>query len=226
MRTLLFDIDGTLIDTGGAGREAMNDALRQAFGIEPTEKISFGGRTDRSLLTEMLQVHGQAVSPDSFAKLRTAFAGLLPKSLRNSPGRVLPGVHELLACLRDLQGAQRVRLWCMTGNLVETAISKLRHFELQDYFENIVGGDHDEDRSDMARRARAILHAAHGDQAASNIVVIGDTVFDVQCGQAIGAKVVACCTGWHSREILAEAKPCAIVDDLSNVPELVRLLAG
>ena len=226
MRTLLFDIDGTLIDTGGAGREAMNNALREAFGIESTEQISFGGRTDRSLLTEMLRVHGQEVSPDSFAKLRTAFADLLPKSLRKSAGRVLPGVHELLAGLRDLQGLQRVRLWCMTGNLVETATSKLRHFGLLEYFENIVGGDHDEDRNDMARRAQADLHAAHGDQAANNIVVIGDTVSDVQCGQAIGAKVIACCTGCHSRETLAEAKPCVIVDDLSNVSELLRLLAG
>jgi phosphoglycolate phosphatase len=221
MRTLLFDIDGTLIDTGGAGREAMNEALRAAFGIEPTQKISFGGRTDRSLLSEMLRVHGQEVSPASFARLRTAFASLLPVALQRSAGRVLPGVEELLGCLANSPG---IRLWCMTGNLVETAASKLRHFELHAYFENIVGGDHDEDRNDMARRARATLLAAHGEPAASDIVVIGDTVSDVQCGQAIGARVVACCTGCHSRETLAQAKPCVIVDDLSDVPELVRLL--
>jgi phosphoglycolate phosphatase len=221
MRTLLFDIDGTLIDSAGAGRDALNQALRQAFGIEPTQPIIFGGRTDRSLLSEMLRVHGHDVSESTFAKLRHTFAECMPISLRRFSGRVLPGVPELLTHLAKLD---QFRLWCMTGNLVETAHSKLSHFGLDQYFEHIVGGDHDEDRCDLARRARADLDARHEATNPRDVIVIGDTISDIQCAQAIGAKVIACCTGFHSREELAAANPCAIVDDLTDIPSLMRLL--
>jgi phosphoglycolate phosphatase len=220
-RTLLFDIDGTLIDAAGAGRVAMDRALRESFGIEPTIPIAFGGRTDRSLLSEMLSVHGVEVSEITFAKIRATFAYGLPEELHLSTGRILPGVEELL---RQLAKLPHLRLWCMTGNLVETAQSKLRHFGLLDYFDHVVGGDHDEDRSDLARRAHSDLRSVHGDDAASDVMVIGDTVADIVCARAIGAKVIACCTGCHSREILEAAKPCMIVDDLSDTPSIVQLL--
>jgi phosphoglycolate phosphatase len=221
MRTLLFDIDGTLIDAAGAGRQALNQALRDAFGVEPTHPIVFGGRTDRSLLSEMLRIHGQEVSDDTFAKLRGTFASCMPRSLCMAEGSVLPGVPQLLSHLKTVSNG---RLWCMTGNLAETAHSKLSHFGLDRFFEQIVGGDHDEDRCDLARRARQTIQQHHGEAAASNVVVIGDTISDIQCARAIGAKVIACCTGFHPREVLAAAQPCAIVDDLTNLPQVMQLL--
>jgi phosphoglycolate phosphatase len=220
MRTLLFDIDGTLIDSAGAGRDALNQALRQAFGSEPTEPIVFGGRTDRSLLSEMLRVHGHDVSESNFSQFRHSFVQCMPISLKKFSGRVLPGVPELLGHLAKLD---QFRLWCMTGNLVETAHSKLSHFGLDHYFEHIVGGDHDEDRRDLARRARADLAAMHQTVAPRDVIVIGDTISDVECAQAIGAKVIACCTGFHSRDELAAANPCAIVEDLTDIPTLMGL---
>ncbi len=221
MRTLLFDIDGTLIDAGGAGRLAMDQAFREAFSAEPSRRIDFGGRTDRSLLSEMLAVHDIEVTGRNFGRLRDAFTECLVPSLRRSTGRVLPGVELLLRCLSDQPG---VRLWCMTGNLAETADRKLRHFELHPYFEQIIGGDHDMHRSDLARRAKSYLASRHGENSSENVVVIGDTVADIQCARAIGAKVVACCTGCHSRATLAAALPCELVDDLSDLPSLLRLL--
>jgi len=222
-RTLLFDIDGTLIDTGGAGRVAMNLALEKQFAITPTVPLSFGGRTDRSLLSEMLSVHGIEVSDETFDQLRATFVLQMPDQLHQSAGRVLPGVIELLD---HLAGRDEVRLWCMTGNLVETAQSKLRHFGLLGYFEQIIGGDHDEQRDDMARRASAMLKTNFGDLATQNVVVIGDTVADIDCARAIGARVLACCTGCHSREILSAANPCAIVDDFSDTEAIASLLLG
>lgn len=223
MRTLLFDIDGTLIDSAGAGRHALNQALQEAFGTTPSHPIVFGGRTDRSLLSEMLRAHGHEVSEATFNRLRATFAQFLPISLKAFSGRVLPGVPELLTLLAD---HSQVRLWCMTGNLVETARSKLSHFGLEHYFEHIVGGDHDEDRCDLARRARADLDSLHGATDPREVIVIGDTISDVQCAQAIGARVVACCTGFHSREELAAAKPCVIVEDLTDLSTLVPMLVG
>jgi len=222
-RTLLFDIDGTLIDAGGSGRLAMNRALRVAFGIEPTMPIDFGGRTDRSLLSEMLEVHGIEVSEQTFERMRRTFASSMPEELHRATGRVLPGVEHLLDALAGRQG---VRIWCMTGNLVETAQSKLRHFGLLDYFDRIVGGDHDQDRCDLARRAQMDIEIEHGEAASENIVVIGDTVADVMCARAIGARVIACCTGCHSREELEAVNPCAIVEDLSDTKSIIDLLIG
>ncbi len=220
-QTLLFDIDGTLLDAAGAGRAAMNRALESAFGVPAVKPLMFGGRTDRSLLRELLQIHGLGLDEPNYERLRDHFVGRMPEDLTNIRGRLLPGVEHLLVQLRQLP---HVRLWCMTGNLAETAVMKLRHFGLDHFFDQIVGGDHDEDRCDLARRARQLLITMHGVDAAQHITIIGDTLSDIACARAIGARVVACCTGFHSREELLAAAPCVLVEDFASTSDTIKLL--
>jgi phosphoglycolate phosphatase len=134
---------------------------------------------------------------------------------------VLPGVAELL---RRLAQCESVRLGVMTGNLPETATRKLEHFDLLQYIDWIVGGDMDHERDDLALRAARALARRHGDSSTDDVVVIGDTPADIQCGHVIGARVVAVCTGFHSRDELEAQNPAAVLDDFSDVDAACDIL--
>lgn len=220
-KTFLFDIDGTLLDAGGAGRAAMNRALEAAFGIRASVPLVFGGRTDYGLLRELMASHRVELNEAAYQTLRDTFVRLMPEDLSSVRGHVLPGVEPLLSHLRSLS---TVRLWCMTGNLLETAKLKLEHFGLDQFFDQIVGGDHDDDRCDLARRAQALVVSLHGYEAGQNITIIGDTLADIACARAIGARVVACCTGFHNRAELLAAQPCALIDDFTSTADTISLL--
>jgi phosphoglycolate phosphatase len=112
----------------------------------------------------------------------------------------------------------------MTGNLQATAEHKLAHFDLLHRLKGVFGGDFDAHRDDLARRAAERLGQDHGPQILDRLVVIGDTPHDIRCGQAIGAQVVAVCTGYHDRVELESAGPTHLFDDLSDVDHLFRLL--
>jgi phosphoglycolate phosphatase-like HAD superfamily hydrolase len=221
MPILLFDIDGTLVRTGGAGKAAMEAGLRTAFGVaEIRDEVPYSGRTDRAIGRDMLAVHGIEPSIDNQFQLQEAYLSQLPVSLAQYGGIVCPGIEDLL---RMLHNRERVVLGLLTGNIRRGAKHKLGHFGLWDYF--VCGGFGDEhyDRDDVARMAIAEV-AAHigGAVNSKDVWVIGDTPLDVQCARAVGAKVVAVATGWHPREELASHKPDFLLDDLSNPGELLR----
>ncbi len=230
MRTILFDIDGTLLLSGGGGREAMRHALAAEFGIaDAWADICFSGRTDHFLLSELLQ--GNGIHPDDAARdrFRKRYVDVFPEFVQASGGRVLPGVVELLETLSQ---DPRVRVAVMTGNLPETATAKLEHFGLHTYAEWVVGGDLDSERNSLARRAADGIRNRYGDEAGGEVVVIGDTPFDVECGHAIGAAVIAVCTGVHSRDELSTAceycgfVPDAVYDDFSDWRRVYELLVS
>ena len=220
MRTLLFDIDGTLLLSGGGGRDAMRQAITLEFGVaDPWADLSFSGRTDRFLLAQLLLGNNLPDTEDTREQLRRRYVSIFPDFVQAAGGRVLPGVSELL---RRLSEDDRVCVAVMTGNLPETATSKLEHFGLLEYTQWVVGGDLDIDRDAMARRAADLIRDTYGEEATEDVVVIGDTPFDVQCGHAIGAHVVAVCTGMHNRDDLVAACPAcgfvpqAVWDDFSD----------
>ena len=220
MAIILFDIDGTLVRTGGAGKAAMETALRSAFGIPViTGEVPYSGRTDRAIARDLLAAHGIEPTLANQTTLRETYLTNLPGRLATTDGQVCPGITELLAALQPRPG---LVLGLLTGNVRAGAKHKLGHFGLWDYFP--VGGFGDEhfDRDDVARGAMAELRShLNRDVDPADVWVIGDTPLDVQCARAIGAKAVAVATGWHPLDDLAACRPDFAFADLSDHAELL-----
>lgn len=221
MQVLLFDIDGTLIRSGGAGKAAMEEALRSEFGLTQLhDKVPYSGRTDPSIGRDLLNIHGLDSCEANILRLRDAYLRHLPDSLHKYQGIVLPGIRELLDRLHK---SENIALGLLTGNIREGARHKLSHYGLWDYFPFGAFADGIHDRDDIARSAlvevaRHIRREIHP----SSIWVIGDTPLDVKCARAIGAKAVAVATGWHPVEELEASGADWVLRDLS---EPHRLLA-
>ncbi|MEL6109570.1 MAG: HAD hydrolase-like protein [Planctomycetota bacterium] len=218
MRNLFFDIDGTLLSAPGVGQTALEAAMRSEFAIsQPDCQLDFGGKTDRDLVGQLLRRNGLTVDEESRGRVRRGYSFALSQHLTKTAGTIHPGVVELLD---RLQTFPDVNLFVMTGNFPETARMKLETFDLIGYFVRVVGGDLDEDRDDLARRALRQLRRSGG---GSDVIVIGDTANDVRCAKAIGARCLAVCTGSGTREDLTAAGAERVVTDLLD-SEVVTFL--
>jgi phosphoglycolate phosphatase-like HAD superfamily hydrolase len=196
----------------------MERGLQTAFGVtDIRDRVSYSGRTDVAITTELLTLHGLDPSPQNLATLQAEYLAHLPTALQKLPGTVLPGIVE---GLRRLQ-ANRVAVGLLTGNIAAGAEIKLRHFGLWEHFPFGGFADGLRERDDVARRAFEVA-MAHVRQSLdpANVWVIGDTPLDVQCARAIGAKVVAVGTGWHPMHELAAAKPDRLYRDFTEASEL------
>lgn len=215
MQICLFDIDGTLIHTAGAGRKALIAAMRSEFGItEPRDEVSTTGRTDRAIARDIFELHGLADSPQTWDRFREAYLRHLPEMLASSAGQVLPGILELLD---ELAARDEVAVGLLTGNTAQGAEIKLGFFELFHHFPFGSFGDTAFDRNDVARAALEIVRQeVCADAAGEQIWIIGDTPLDVQCARAIGARAVAVATGWHSAEELEASQPDLLLSDFSH----------
>jgi phosphoglycolate phosphatase-like HAD superfamily hydrolase len=225
MHICFFDIDGTLLNTGGAGQAAVESALETEFGVSgPIDRISMAGRTDRAIALDVLAFYGIEEGPDVWQRFRAAYFRELPKSLARRDGLVLPGVVQLLELLSRRED---VLVALLTGNFREGARLKLQHYGLHEHFEFGGFGDDHAHRDDVAREA---LHAAR--RYCNGVIpldlnrtwVIGDTPADVQCGRAIGAKVVAVATGSFTADELQPSRPDHLFDDFSDPGPFLALL--
>jgi phosphoglycolate phosphatase-like HAD superfamily hydrolase len=222
-RLLLFDIDGTLIQSGGAGIFALSQALADRFGIvDDLHDIEFAGHTDSGIVLSIMQKHGLAATPENMTAFLDSYLHFLPSELPRRKGNLLPGVLELLERLKTRPD---VVLALLTGNLARGAQLKLEHYGVWHYFEFGAFADDHHDRNELGPFARARAQEKHGQSfEASQIDVIGDTPRDIACGKAIGARTIAIATGTWSRESLASHEPDFLFDDLSNVDEVIRTL--
>lgn len=224
MKTLLlWDIDGTLLASGGAGLRALRVALRSAFGYDDTlEGLDWAGRTDRFIITQVFQRLRIPHTPENVDRFVEGYAEALPAELARSAS-VLPGVLELLqaAAARDdvVQGL-------LTGNLRRGAEIKLAHHGLWDFFAFGAFADDSADRNELGPHAlrRAAEHAGNLFQP-DRVWIIGDTPHDIACGRAIGARTLALPTGHHSAEELAAHRPDALLQDLTDAAAFWRLIA-
>jgi phosphoglycolate phosphatase len=220
MTTVFFDIDGTLISTGGAGRIAFAHTFRELFGIaEISSNVGFAGRSDRAIAFELMEVHGIEPSVENWQRFTQAFLPRLEQVLPQSEGQILPGVVELLDQLATIE---HVSLGLLTGNIARGAKAKLSHYRLFDRFRFGGYGDDCTDRCDIAvaalNAAKLYLNGRIGNQ----VIVIGDTPADITCARAIDAFAVAVATGGATFEDLRRAEPDLLVRDLTDSRELLR----
>jgi phosphoglycolate phosphatase-like HAD superfamily hydrolase len=224
MHVCLFDIDGTLISSGGAGKAALERALAEEFGIARiTAKLELSGRTDRAICRDLFRYHVLDDTPENWQRLIGSYLRHLPSCLEQKGGRVLPGIAALLEGLR---GREDLLVGLLTGNIRAGAKVKLGHFGLYDHFPFGGFGDEHFDRDDVAREAlEAVRCHCNGSASADSIWVIGDTPLDVRCARAIGARAVAVATGWHAVSELEACQPDLLFADLSDATPLLERLA-
>lgn len=223
MHIILFDIDGTLLHSGGAGQGGIERALKLAFGITaPTDGIPTAGRTDRGIGRDLIRFHGLEQTDATFTLLQETYLRVLPEELATRQGGVYPGVRELLD---RLSRREDVRLGLLTGNYREAAWQKLRHYGLAEHFAFGGFGDDHADRDDVARQALQAAAECHSPQIIDRekLWVIGDTLADVRCGRAIGARVIAVATGMYSIEELKPSDPDHLFADFADVESVLKL---
>lgn len=220
-RLFLFDIDGTLITSGGAGEAALRQAMSSRFGVvEDLRGITLAGATDALIAASLLEKHGLESSPHNIAALLDSYLHHLKESIARHSGRVLPGILPLLDALRQRPEAV---IALLTGNMVRGAEIKLSHYGVWDYFEFGAFADDHRDRNELGKFAQARAIEKHGISfLPSEIFVIGDTPRDIECGKAIGAKTVAIATGNYDRASLAAHSPDFLFEDLRDTKTVLE----
>ena len=223
-RIIFFDIDGTLLASGGAGQKAMELALVDEFRIRfPFAGVSTAGRTDFGIVTEIFERFGIEHSRNQRERFRNAYLERLPESLHAVSGLVLPGINEILT---DFSRREDIVLALLTGNYSEGAWIKLRHFELNPFFEFGGFGDVYADRNMVAWSAKHAAETVLGQSISGDqCCVVGDTPADIECARAIGAEVVAVATGVYTTDDLAKHNPDALFPDFGNVNDAIDKIA-
>jgi phosphoglycolate phosphatase-like HAD superfamily hydrolase len=237
-KLVLFDIDGTLVLTGGAGIRAMNRACAALVGRpDALSGIPVAGRTDRIILTDVLAQSGHALDDALLAELRERYVANLREEIE-LPGRpqtaeylgprgnikaVMPGIRELLTALEQRDD---VFVGLLTGNFEAGARIKLGHFDLWKYFRCGAFGDDSADRNALVpfalERAR---RCGLPDLAPEHILVVGDTPHDVSCALAAGAVPVGVATGGYTSDQLRASGAEIVFEDLSDTNKFLALLA-
>jgi len=217
IRLVLFDIDGTLIASGGAGEKAFGRVCELEFGVPGgAAGLHFAGRTDPSIVRDFFTQRAIEPSTENFRRFFDRYVFHLDDLLGRLNGRVLPGVGACLEGLRALPQPPLIGL--LTGNIRLGAQIKLGHYGLWDHFAMGAFGDDHEDRNQLAHVARErgskrLGHALHGEE----VLVIGDTPRDIECARAIDAKVLAVATGSYALEQLRAERPTWIAATLEGL---------
>jgi phosphoglycolate phosphatase len=217
VKLVLFDIDGTLVHTGHAGTQAFAKTFAAEFNAHyGLEKMKFAGRTDVSLVREFFGHNHIPATPENFQRFFERYIFWLDQILARSKTEICPGVWELLRDLRALPQPPIIGL--LTGNIRLGAEIKLRHFGLWEQFEFGGFADDHEERDLIAAAAHARSHRVLGEKLhGEEMVVVGDTPFDVRCGKAIGAKVLAVATGGAKLDELKKCQPDWAVENLTQI---------
>ena len=220
-RVVLFDIDNTLLYSGGAGSFAMNMAFNELFGVsDGFARVEFSGRTDLFILQGGLAEHGIAGGVEKhLAAFTSRYYELLPQALAQREGYLMPGFPELLSALRDAG----VRLGLATGNFSEGAALKLGYYGIADFFEGGGFGEVSPDRADVV--AAAISNVADG-AAPADILVVGDTPHDITSALANGVVGVGVATGTFTVEELRDSGTSHVYQDFADWQAVARELAG
>src|SRR5438045_4739612 len=177
-RLLLFDIDGTLVHSGGAGAHALKTAFKERFGIDDAlHGIEIAGMTDSGIVVSILKKHKIPVTNENVSAFLDSYVHFLSLELPRRKGNLLPGVPRLL---QQLKSRPHLVLALLTGNVSRGARLKLEHYGVWHFFEFGAFADDHQDRNRLGRFARTREKEKHGCEfAASDNDVIGDTSRDI-----------------------------------------------
>jgi phosphoglycolate phosphatase len=214
MRLILFDIDGTLIDSGGAGVRSLNLAMEDLFSLDNAfQGVSMAGKTDMQIIKEGLMKYDLSIDGSVDAVIN-AYLRHLRREIQNDGKHVKPGIYETLDELKDLRDSG---LGLLTGNLEAGARIKLEPFMLNRYFPTGAFGSDDEDRNNLlpiaVKRFEKIFQMSI---AIDKCIIVGDTPRDVECAHIYGAICIGVATGPYSYDDLIEAGADYVVHDLSE----------
>ena len=215
LKLLLFDIDGTLLLSGGAGLRALNQTFLELFGTAKAfDGIPVAGRTDPLLLTDAAARAGIALDAGQRQRFHDRYCDLLAREILQPGPRkgLMPGVEELL---RHVHQQPRLCVGLLTGNFARAARIKLEHFGLWRFFVYGAYGDDAAERDELvpvavgrARAAGAVVRSP------AHVVVIGDTPLDIRCATAAGARSIAVATGSFDVQTLERKGATAVLPDL------------
>ena len=225
MRLVLFDIDGTLLNSGGMGRAAMQRALGLVFGSPGNPSYRYDGKTDRQIVREVMRMEGH--SDEDIDSRMEKLVDLYLEGLREGAKsgrfnvRPLDGVPEILDALEQRQD---VILGLLTGNVEPGARIKLASAGIDpDRFKvNAFGSDH-EHRPELPAIAQRRAGETLGHEiAGERVVVIGDTPADIECGRSLGAKAIGVASGHYTVEQLQSHRPYAVFASLSDTSKVLQ----
>ena len=228
---IFFDIDATLIRTGGVGMKAMTDAGRGLFGsgFDQIDSVQFAGRLDPLILIDLLVANGQDPSPKNVIAMREAYGRELQRRLEEpGVGQVLPGVAELVDAIDRLED---VALGLLTVNFEETGRMKLEACGIDTDRLPIRGWGDDSPHDPPAREHLPVVGMALYEERTGrsinprHVTIIGDTPHDVSCARANGCSSLGVATGSYSRADLILAGASLVVEDLTETQEIVRWLS-
>jgi phosphoglycolate phosphatase len=219
-RVLLFDVDNTLLYSGGAGGAAMSVVFEEMFGIpDGFGKIEFSGRTDLYILFEGLKAHG--IEGDKDEHLRgflDRYYALLPQMLKEKQGALKPGFPQLLEALN-----REAKLGLATGNFSKAARLKVEHYGIADYFDGGGFGEVSVDRADVVKAA---IEAVVDGHRPDDVLVIGDTPHDITSALANGVRAVGVATGSNSTDELRECGAHLVFESFEDWQKAAATLLG
>ena len=225
VRLVLFDIDGTILRSNGAGRRAMLAALREVFGAAGPEDHRYDGKTDPQIVREVMRLEGHhdAHIDERMDALMSLYLVQLEQELEHSRTLVHPGIFELLDALEERHDTI---LGLLTGNLREGAYAKLRAAGIDPdrFLVGAFGSDH-EHRPELPALARQRAHVELGvDLEGEHLVVIGDTPADIECGRSLGVRAIGVATGAYSVDELRRHSPHAVFETLADTDRVVSAI--
>ncbi|MGF1479873.1 MAG: HAD family hydrolase [Cyanophyceae cyanobacterium] len=223
MTTVIFwDIDGTLLTTAKAGVLALEKAAGELFGTAlDLSDLKMAGGIDRAIAATILQSAGRSPTPETIEQLLRLYGEYLPDSLKLRQGFVFQGVREILEALRHRTDVLSILL---TGNIEAGARAKLAYYGLDSYFTVGAFADYAESRSAIARQALKLAEEMIGESTVERRFLLGDTPQDIQCGQAIDARVMALASGSYSQQQLQQHHPWLTLPHLPEPAEFFTLL--
>src|SRR3954469_25088661 len=189
-RLLLFDIDGTLVNTAGAGTDALKVIIADRWKKQDDlSSIEIAGKTDANIVADILKKYDVDPTATNIGEFLDEYVTQLTRLLPGLNGRILPGISEILSRMKS--NPNRV-LALLTGNIKRGAQLKLERYGLWDYFEFGAFADDHHDRNQLGAVARTRAQEKHGHEFdAAQVDVIGDTGHDINCGKAFGGRTIA-----------------------------------